>query len=67
MKNKNHTLTELKVKSFVTNIKEGEENTVKGGYTESRIGCYTKPFICDLTVFQCADPDTQTNCVYTTY
>jgi len=31
MKNKKLNLSELKVKSFVTDFKNGEDNTVKGG------------------------------------
>jgi len=37
MKNKKMNLSELKVKSFVTDLKKGKENTVKGGGIESAV------------------------------
>lgn len=43
MKNKKLNLNELKVKSFVTDLENGKENTVKGGAITVEVGCTMFP------------------------
>ncbi|GAA0188672.1 hypothetical protein GCM10009122_47720 [Fulvivirga kasyanovii] len=41
MKNKKMNLTDLKVKSFITELDSTSENTVKGGYESAPAECPT--------------------------
>ncbi|MEO1053146.1 MAG: pinensin family lanthipeptide [Bacteroidota bacterium] len=58
MKNKKLGLDALKVKSFVTSLKGGEEKTVKGGHNFTFHPCFVndhtyQPDLCELTMIAC--------------
>ena len=58
-------LKDLKVKSFVTDLKAESSNTVKGGTLVTLdAGCDTSPIICNLITlpFQCEIETLALNC-----